>query len=234
MNLLALDTATEACSVALSMNGEIIEQYKIAPREHSHLILGMIEQVLSEASIQKTELDAIAFGRGPGSFMGLRIAAGVTQGIAYALDLPVIPVSTLAAIAQVAHEQTGQTHILAAIDARMAEVYWAAYALNETDELVLQGEEVVCPPAEVPVPQVAQSTGMWYGAGTGWQTYTDVLLQRMGGRVEDYKGECFPKASAIAHLALIEHGRGNTVSADQALPVYIRNKVAKKRAEQAR
>ena len=130
MKILAIDTSTEACSAALLIDGDLQGVYKLAPREHSLLILKMIDGLLSDAGITVSELDAIAFGRGPGSFMGLRIAAGVVQGIAYAHELPVIPVSTLKAIAQRASEETRHQHVLAAIDARMDEVYWAAYSLQ--------------------------------------------------------------------------------------------------------
>jgi tRNA threonylcarbamoyladenosine biosynthesis protein TsaB len=122
MKLLAIDTATEACSAAIYIDGETVQRYRIAPREHSHIILPMIDELLAETGCYLSAMSAIAFGRGPGSFMGVRIAAGVTQGIAFAHDLPVVPVSTLAAIAQTAHVQTQAEKVLAAIDARMNEV----------------------------------------------------------------------------------------------------------------
>ncbi|MCW8941987.1 MAG: tRNA (adenosine(37)-N6)-threonylcarbamoyltransferase complex dimerization subunit type 1 TsaB, partial [Gammaproteobacteria bacterium] len=147
MKILAIDTATEACSAALYIESEapdagITSEYQLAPREHSRLILKMIDRLLSQAGIAVAELDAIAFGRGPGSFMGLRIAAGVVQGIAFAHDIPVIPVSTLKTIAQRAYELTGSKNVLAAIDARMDEVYWAKYSLTGK-QWVLDGEEQV-------------------------------------------------------------------------------------------
>ncbi len=128
MKILAIDTATEACSAALLIIGEtgdteISSRYQLAPREHSRLILKMIDELLTEADVPVSSVDAIAFGQGPGSFMGLRIAAGVVQGIAFAHDIPVVPVSTLKAIAQRAYEETGSAHVLATIDARMDEVY---------------------------------------------------------------------------------------------------------------
>ena len=122
MKLLALDTATEACSAALYIDGEITQKYEIAPRKHSSLLLPMVDTLIKDAGISKTDLDAIAFGRGPGSFMGVRIATGVAQGIAFALSLPVVPVSSLAAMAMVNYTETGATHNACAIDARMNEV----------------------------------------------------------------------------------------------------------------
>src|SRR5687767_3987718 len=121
-HLLAIDTSTEACSAALSSNGAIIERYEIAPQQHGQLILSMIESLLSEASLQITQLNALAFGRGPGSFTGIRIAAGVIQALAFAQDLPVVPISTLQALAQNAYNTVQATHVLSAIDARMGEI----------------------------------------------------------------------------------------------------------------
>ena len=164
MKILAIDTATEACSAALYFDGEINQQYRVAPREHSHIILPMIDQLLAEAGIRVSDLDALAFGRGPGSFMGVRIAAGVTQGIAFAWDLPVVPISTLAAIAQTAHAETGATSVLSAIDARMNEVYWGAYRLSDDGCMELTGKEIVILPEQVNCPGEHD----WCGAGSGW------------------------------------------------------------------
>ena len=125
MKLLALDTATEACSAALYIDGEIKQEYQLAPREHTRLILAMVESLLVEAGITIKQLDALAFGRGPGSFTGVRIATGAVQGMAYGADLPVVPVSTLASIAQSVHDEHQAESVLTAIDARMQAVYWA-------------------------------------------------------------------------------------------------------------
>jgi tRNA threonylcarbamoyl adenosine modification protein YeaZ len=123
MKILAIETATEACSAALVQDGNVIERYVVAPREHNRLILSMIEAVLAEAGVGRTQIDAVAFGRGPGSFTGLRIAAGVTQGIAYGLDCPVLPVSTLAALAFQSFEEAAGEGVYACLDARMGEIY---------------------------------------------------------------------------------------------------------------
>lgn len=226
MKLLAIDTATEACSAALHIEGEIIQQYRVAPREHSHIILPMIEQLLADAGTSVSGLDALAFGRGPGSFMGVRIAAGVTQGIAFARDLPVVPISTLAAIAQTARTETGADRVLTAIDARMNEVYWAAYRSSENGCMQLVGEECVIAPEQVPKP----GDHGWTGAGSGWSTYGEVLAASLGDVLSGQFCACFPTAESIARLAVAEYQAGRHVRASQAVPVYLRDNVAKKPA----
>lgn len=223
MKLLSVDTSTEACSAALLIDNQVIERYRLAPREHSHLILGMIDELLAEASMSASDLDALAFGRGPGSFMGIRIAAGVVQGIAFANELPVVHVSTLRSLAQVAHEQTGQDRIITAIDARMGEIYWAAWR-RENEGFVEMIEESVCPPEVLSVP----ADEAWAGAGTGWATYGEVLQASVGDRLTTVLAECYPTAASIARLAVPEVHAGNTVQASAAVPVYLRDKVAAK------
>ena len=224
LKLLALDTSTEACSVALSIDGEITQHYQLAPREHTHLILGMIENLLQQAGLKSSEIDVMAFGRGPGSFMGVRVAAGVVQGIAFAHSIPVVPVSTLAALASVAMEETSETKVLAAIDARMKEVYWGAYQRNESGQVELQGEECVVAPDKAPIPE----QGEWVTAGTGWDSYGDVMKPVLGDRCIQSLDECFPSASAIAKLAIDSYEKGEAVSAAEAVPVYLRDNVASK------
>lgn len=228
MNILAIDTATEACSAALYLRGELFSKYQLAPREHSRLILKMIDDLLHEADLSISSIDAIAFGRGPGSFMGLRIAAGVVQGIAFAHDIPVIPVSTLKAIAQRAYQQTQSQHVLAAIDARMDEVYWAAYCLNG-QHWQLQVEEQVVSPESVSLPENLSQPGIsWIAAGSGWSSYKDRLLHTLDCPIPTVLADCYPSAEVIAGLAAIELAAGNTISAAEAIPVYLRNNVAKK------
>ncbi len=222
--ILALDTSTEACSAALIIDGEIISRYQLAPREHSRLILQMIDDLLLQADLSINEIDAIAFGRGPGSFMGLRIAAGVVQGIAFACDIPVIPVSTLKAIAQRVYDETQMTRILVAIDARMDEVYCAAYHLEKHRWLIYGEEQVISPDKLV----IAELDPSWTGAGTGWDSYKDRLLLSAGCSLQMILPDCFPGAEAIAKLAADEWRSGNTISAAEAIPVYLRNNVAKK------
>ena len=226
MKLLAIDTATEACSAALHVNGEVHFQYEIAPQKHADLILPMVEKLLADASITLNQLDAIAFGRGPGSFTGVRIATSVTQGLAYGADVPVVPVSTLAAMAQGVFVEKNETKVLTAIDARISEVYWGAYRLDENNLMQLQGEECVVAPDNVPVPQ----GGDWVGAGTGWESYQEQLQTRLGTCVKQFDGQCFPHARDIISLALPQLESGHTVPAEQAIPVYLRDKVAVKKA----
>jgi tRNA threonylcarbamoyladenosine biosynthesis protein TsaB len=233
MKILAIDTATEACSAALyiedkASNNSITTQYQLAPREHSRLILKMIDDLLVQAELTVSDVDAIAFGCGPGSFMGLRIAAGVVQGIAFAHDMPVIPVSTLKAIAQRAYEQTENKNILVAIDARMDEVYWAKYSLQDNGWL-LEGEEQVVSPDKLDLAELhSEPARIWAGAGTGWASYADRLLSDSGLTLQARLDECFPSAEVIAKLAIDELRDGNTVPAAQAIPVYLRNDVARK------
>ena len=224
MKLLALDTSTEACSAALSIDGEITQHYQVAPREHTHLILGMIESLLQDAGLKSKDIDVMAFGRGPGSFMGVRVAAGVTQGIAFAHSIPVVPVSTLAAMASVAMDETGQAQVLAAIDARMKEVYWGAYQKNKTGQVVLLGEERVVAPEKAPIPE----QGEWVTAGTGWASYGEIMKPALGDRCITSLDECFPSATAIATLAITAYEKGEAVPAAEAVPVYLRDNVASK------
>ena len=227
MNILAIDTATEACSAALYLDGDISQQYRVAPREHSHIILPMLDQLLEQAGIGLTDLDAVAFGRGPGSFMGVRIAAGVIQGIAFAWKLPVVPVSTLAAIAQTAHAVTGAANVLAAIDARMNEVYWGAYCLSDDGCMQLVGEEKVVAPEGVSVPAECD----WTGAGTGWAAYGEPLRAAIAPvELVAQLDDCLPSAASIARLAVADYRAGRHVTAAQAVPVYLRDNVAKKPA----
>jgi tRNA threonylcarbamoyladenosine biosynthesis protein TsaB len=220
VKLLALDTATEACSAAVWVDGVVLERYEWAPRRHAALILPMIETVLAEAELNVMQLDAIAFSRGPGAFTGLRIAVGIAQGIAFAADLPVAPVSTLAALALGAARETGQTHIAAALDARMGEVYWGVYAVAGEDAEPL-GEERVCAPAAVGAPP-----GEWFGAGSGWAVYAATLSRYL--TVSGWRGECYPRAGDIARLAAVPSRRGEWAPAERALPVYLRNEVVAK------
>ena len=225
MNILAIDTSTDACSAALSLAGEVRERFELAPRAHTQLILPMVESLLAEAGLALTQLDAIAFGCGPGSFTGVRIAAGVTQGIAFGADLPVVPVSTLAALAQGACDEIGATHVLAALDARMHEVYWGAYQRGDDGVVQLQGEEGVYAPDRVPVPESDQ----WQGVGSGWASYGAALHTRLAGLVTATHAQHHPRARDVARLGVHGLQHGLAVDAEQALPVYLRNEVTWKK-----
>jgi tRNA threonylcarbamoyladenosine biosynthesis protein TsaB len=220
LKLLALDTATEACSAALLTGGEVQARCEFTSHGHSDLILNMLDALLAEGGIPLSSLDALAFGRGPGSFTGVRIGASVAQGIAFAYDLPVLPISSLAALAQM----SGEKKVLAAIDARMGEVYWGVYEQGTDSLVALKGVEQVCPPQAVPLVEGDD----WFGAGTGWREYSDKLYSRLEKRVGRWEAEHYPHASATARLGAVAFARGEAVVAELALPVYLRNSVAKK------
>lgn len=221
MIILALETATEACSAALNIDGEIRERFEIAPREHSMLILPMLESLLTEADISLQQVDALAFGRGPGAFTGVRIGVGVAQGVAFGADLPVLPISTLAALAQA----TDAVQVLAAIDARMDEVYWGSYRRDKSGLMYLQGEECVAAPDATPT----VSGEGWLGAGSGWSMYGDSLGARHAGQVAKVAVDALPRAAAVSRLAVAAFVAGEAVGAEQALPVYLRDTVTWKK-----
>lgn len=223
MKFLALDTATEACSAALFVDGMITEQFKVAPREHANLILPMTESLLTAAGLKPADLDAIAFGCGPGAFTGVRIAAGVVQGIAFAASLPVVPVSNLAAVALAASRETDAEHLLICFDARMREVYWGQYATaTKTSSVILLDQERLSSPDDVMVNETV------YGAGSGWSAYP-VLQERLASKLVGINATLLPHAADIARLAAPRIEQGDTVPAEQALPVYLRDEVAWKK-----
>jgi tRNA threonylcarbamoyladenosine biosynthesis protein TsaB len=225
MNLLAIETATETCSVALAVNGAVLEYYKHAPREHAELLLPWVEQILAEAGIGFSSLDAFAFSRGPGSFTSLRIGIGVVQGLAWASDRPVIPVSSLAATAQTAFSE-GISSALVALDARMNEVFTGTFEANSNGIMTLVGQEKVCSPLDVQVPDNPET----YGIGIGFDRY-----DAMGALSEQLAGtnpDIWPKASSILTLAQDWLLSNEALPAEQAQPVYLRDNVAKKKKDQ--
>jgi tRNA threonylcarbamoyladenosine biosynthesis protein TsaB len=216
VKILALDTSTEACSVALSVNGHICDRFELGV-QHSSRILAMIDEVLTETALALADLDVLAFGRGPGSFTGLRIGAGVAQGLAFGAGLPVVPVSSLAAMAQ----GQRQSRVLAAFDARMSQVYWGAYRRGPDGIMTLMGGERVVAPGEVPVPE----TGDWFGVGSGWDQYAEELKARLGDRVKDWSQGGYPHACDVARLGESGFNNDEAVSAEKALPIYLRDNV---------
>ena len=226
MKLLALETSTEACSAALYLDGEITERYQLAPQQHNKLILPMLESLLAAAGLSLKQMDALAFGRGPGSFTGVRIAAGVVQGLAFGAELPVAPVSTLATMAQAAFAETESQFAFPCIDARMGEVYWGVYQRGEAGFAELLGQEAVTDAGSVECPEYASG----YAIGSGWGTYAAELHERLGqGRVQGVLTDRFPRARWVALLGAEVFKRGGCVSAEAAQPVYLRDKVAKKK-----
>ena len=222
MKLLAIDTSAEACSAALWQDGELIDRFRVQPRGHSELILGMMQELLDEAGLGPGDVDGLAFGRGPGSFTGVRIATGVIQGVAYALGLPVVPVSNLAALAQRHFRESGAERILPAFDARMGEVYWGVYQVDERGLVSLQGREAVASPERVCLPE---GFG-WHGVGSGWLSYGERLGQRLGDRLTSIHARQLCHAMDIARLGVAGFEAGQAVGAAEALPIYLRDQVA--------
>ncbi|WP_448507219.1 tRNA (adenosine(37)-N6)-threonylcarbamoyltransferase complex dimerization subunit type 1 TsaB [Immundisolibacter sp.] len=219
MNLLALETATDCCSVALLTDAGVLEDHRLAPRQHAALILPMIEGLLAQAGLTRQALDVIAFGRGPGAFTGLRIAAGVAQGLALGLDRPVVPVSTLAALAQAG----GADRVLAALDARLDEIYFGYYTRGADGLVVADAADRLAPPEAVGLPLDPAWRGV--GVGSGWGAYGEVLRARLGYCVDAVDADVQPRAGGLARLAAAAFARGEALSAELALPVYLRDRV---------
>jgi tRNA threonylcarbamoyladenosine biosynthesis protein TsaB len=226
MKLLALDTSTEACSAALWMEGRVSERFALTPGDHGRHILGMVRDLLEEAGVALTALDALAVGRGPGGFTGVRIATSVVQGLALGADLPVVPVSSLAALAHGAYRDGRTAQVLAAIDARMNEVYWGAYRVLGEGRVEADGDERVCGADQVPVP----SAGDWFGVGSAWAAYGERLAARLGSRLRGHDGDRYPRAADVAPLAVTAFHRGQALAADRVAPVYLRDDVVRKGA----
>ncbi|MCB1865836.1 MAG: tRNA (adenosine(37)-N6)-threonylcarbamoyltransferase complex dimerization subunit type 1 TsaB [Chromatiales bacterium] len=224
MRLLAIETATDACSAALWMDDALAaERFELAPRGHTRLLLPMIEALLGAAGMRAAELDAVAFGRGPGAFTGLRIAAAVAQGLAFANARPVVPVSTLAALAQPALD-AGAATVLCALDARMGQVYWGAFGRDASGLARAVVDEQVCDPDRVEMPPDAMGPAV--GVGSGFTVYRGLLSERCGLDDAVIDSQALPRAAAIARLAAAQLRRTGGVSVEEALPVYLRDQVA--------
>jgi tRNA threonylcarbamoyladenosine biosynthesis protein TsaB len=227
VNLLALDTSSEGCSVALLCRGQVSGRSEIAPRGHTRLLMPMIRGLLTEAGMTPADLDALAFACGPGSFTGVRIATGVVQGLAYGLEIPVVPVSSLQAVAAGAMGRFGLADgdgVAVAFDARMGEVYWACFQCRSGRPELL-GAERVCPPAQV---SLAADVRRWWGAGSGWALQQDFPPGVVAAMVS-VDDSLIPQASCVAQLALESFGANGGVSAAAAQPVYVRDEVAWKK-----
>ena len=237
MKLLAVETSTEACSVALWIDGQVHERFEIAPRRHTELVLPWAGELLAEAGICKSQLDAIAVGRGPGAFTGVRLAVALVQGMALALDRPVVPVSTLAALALQAAmpvhtaQQAGEQDpcILAAIDARMGELYLGLFRRDAQQLLVALADEWMALPSAPNVPTTARLIGV----GSGFSADAQALVPALGETLEHFDAEALPHAADIARLAALAFARGEAIAADMLEPAYLRNKVALTLTEQA-
>lgn len=225
LKILAVDTATEACSAALLVGDKLFSRWEEAPRDHTRKILPMVQAVLEDAGISLSDLDAIAFGRGPGSFTGVRIGISVAQGLAFGAGVPLIGISTLAAMAQGAYRLDGAEQVLTAIDARMNEVYFGRYELID-GRMQLVGDEVVSEPAAL-VDARGKLTGPVTCVGTGFETYGETL----SGLADELAVSQvrFPAAEDMLQLARAAWLAGEAVPVEQATPVYLRDKVTWKK-----
>lgn len=226
MRILAIDTATEACSVALWNDGTTFAHFEECPREHTQRILPLVKTILTEGNTSLTDLDALAYGRGPGSFTGVRIGIGIAQGLALGADLPMIGVSTLATMAQGAWRMTGATRVLAAIDARMGEVYWAEYTRDENGVWHGEETEAVLKPEAV-TGRLKQLSGEWATVGTGWPAWPE-MAKDTGLTLVD-GNMLLPAAEDMLPIACQLLPAEKTVAVEHAEPVYLRNTVAWKK-----
>ena len=222
MKILAFDTATEYCSTALWLDGTVLCRDVHAGQTHSQRLLPQCQSLLAEAGMQLADLDGIAFGMGPGSFTGLRIACAVAQGLAFGADLRVVGVNSLQAIAAA----SGDEKVIACLDARMGEVYHAAYQRHEDDWLEMS-PAMVCKPEQVPLLEA----GEWTGCGSGFAAYPEVLAARYGVSLAAVKADIYPTARHIAGLAVRQFSSFKAIAPEFAAPLYIRNKVALKICE---
>src|SRR5713101_1797005 len=226
MNLLAIDTSTDFCSVAVSRGEALFSRHERAGQRHAERILDMVDQVLVEARLELAQIEGIAYGAGPGSFTGLRIAAGVTQGLALARGIGVVGIGTLLALAEQAAGEAAGSRIIACLDAHKGEVYHAAYRRAGAG-----WEEVSAPGVYQPEAVPLASGRDWTGCGDGFAAYRERLAARLGECVSAIRPEATPTARAVLKLAIPRFAAGEAKDAAAAVPVYLRDKVALKTSE---
>ncbi|HEY4582548.1 MAG TPA: tRNA (adenosine(37)-N6)-threonylcarbamoyltransferase complex dimerization subunit type 1 TsaB [Lysobacter sp.] len=226
MKLLAFETATEACSVALSVDGEVVERFEIAPRRHAELALPWADALLADAGFARSQLDAVAVGRGPGAFTGVRLAIALAQGVALGLDRPLVPVSTLAALALPVARAYPGAPVLAAIDARMGELYVAGYRLVD-DALQPLCDEALRAAAQADV----EGEG-WHGVGTGFGAGDGALVAQLHAKLARFDATALPHAADVARLGARAFAAGAAIAPELIEPAYLRNNVAMTLAEQ--
>jgi tRNA threonylcarbamoyladenosine biosynthesis protein TsaB len=224
LKLLALDTSTQWCSAALRLDARVLVREENAGQRHSELIVPMIEALLQEAGMRLQALDAIAFGAGPGSFTGVRIACGVAQGLAFGAGLPVVPVCTLAALAQA----SGAQRVVAALDARIGEIYHASY-VRDAEGWRPVHDPSVCRAEDAP----AVEGGDWTGCGSAFEVYEAALRARYGESLRTVRHGLVPHARDIAALGVESFRLGHAIAPDDAAPLYVRDKVAMTVSERA-
>ena len=227
MKYLALDASTEACSVALQLDGKVSASYELCPQSHSLRLLPMIDDLLKDAGIELADIDGLIFGQGPGSFTGVRIGVGVAQGLAFSANLPVVGVSSLQAMAQQAFIKHGEKQVIAAIDARMSEVYNGYYELDGHNIMQAQQAEAVTPPENLAEQLSSVVNTPTYAVGTGWDAYADTLSTLKSN--EASPDILFPSAEAMLAIGIAKLEQGQGVSAELAQPVYVRDTVSWKK-----
>jgi tRNA threonylcarbamoyladenosine biosynthesis protein TsaB len=226
--ILAIETSSELASCALLSGDMLITRASSGVRTHSQSILPMVQEVLAEAGVKLNDCAAIAFGAGPGSFTGVRTACGIAQGLAFGAGLPAVPVVTLAAMALACRQQTGAAHVLAVLDARMGEVYWAQYSFDDTDADACRevSAPALCAPGDVaPLPTATPLAA----CGNGFSAYAEAFAGR--AFASGALAGLMPHAGQVAQLARIELALGRGVKAAEAQPLYLRNKIAFTSAE---
>lgn len=221
MRLLALDTTTEACSVALLDGETIVEQHRVEPRAHTRILLPMIRQLLGEGGLEPRDLDAVVLGNGPGSFIGMRISASVAQGLCFAADLPLVPVSSLAAVAAELMERAGSEKVVVAQDARMGEVYFATYRRDGRGLPAAQDAETIIPAAGSCILRGAD----WTAAGGGWQRYPQ-LANGCAAAISNFSKLEHPRARFLLGIGAVAIADGKAIDAERLQPAYLRTRVA--------
>ena len=227
MNVLAVDTATEACSAALHVGGRTIARFEVAGRTHTGRLMPMVHALMAEAGLGFGQLDGYVCGVGPGSFAGVRIGVGYVKGLALAIDRPVLPVSSLATLA-LPLLRAGHARVLAAIDARLDEVYLGEYGADADGRPQPWVAERVCAPVDARV----SMSGSWAAAGSGWARYREVLEAAIGTTVEPVLADALPRAEDALTIGLPSLRAGQGINADALAPAYLRNKVALTLVEQ--
>lgn len=231
MNILALETSSEACSCALlSSSGDSCERFELAPRRHTRLILGMVESLLAQGQMSLRELDCIAISHGPGSFTGVRIGMAVAQGLALGADVPVTPISSLRALAQGGLRRHQAKRVLAAFDARLGEVYAGAYCSDEQGLMQVCLDDCLINPEQLKF----QQSGVWAGMGSAWPVYDRQLRQGLDLNIDNCYGDELPSAVDVAHIGQAEFKRGLALAPAEALPNYLRENVAQPKAGRTR
>lgn len=228
MKLLAIESSTEFLSLAVQTGSGVKAFHEATGPAASQRILPEIQRLLAEAGIKLAELDGIVYGTGPGAFTGVRVAVGVAQGLAFGADLPVVGISSVQAVAQAAWLATGAEKILICLDARMGEVYHAAF-IRQADDWLEISPAVVCKPHEVPA---IEGSG-WLAAGSGWAVFAEALAAQYTQQISQIHAEIMPAAPAMLMLATPKFIAGDTRQAHEAAPLYVRNRVALTAAERA-